>query len=324
MTTPLLRIIRKYASEQIEIHLLTNKIGKEILENNPYVDNLILKENKSIKEYFRLSKIVNSIKPDYVFLFRTTFFNILLAYFSKAKKTSGLNKELASFLLTSTINDDIKKNYRHQCLSIINLIYPFNNIQNNELLGIDVFLTKKEEKYSEEFLKQKNLNNKIVIIHPGTTRFAKQWTPQNYSIVLDMLLSKGYNVIITGTKQEQEIGQKILGFSKTKNAILVFNSSIRELAGLVKKCDLFISPDTGPMYIASSFGKKTITLFGSTDPSKYGPFDIQKHKIIYKKLQCSPCYKNFCPLVKKGQYSKCMELVSADEVISLLNKLRNL
>jgi ADP-heptose:LPS heptosyltransferase len=40
---------------------------------------------------------------------------------------------------------------------------------------------------------------------------------------------------------------------------------------LVAHCDLFISPDTGPMHVAVAFGVPTVAIFLEDNFKRYGP-----------------------------------------------------
>ena len=58
----------------------------------------------------------------------------------------------------------------------------------------------------------------------------------------------------------------------------IFN--IDELKALISKISLFISVDTGPIYIAEAFGVPSIDIIGPVDESEQPPVGT-KHKIVY-------------------------------------------
>lgn len=86
-------------------------------------------------------------------------------------------------------------------------------------------------------------------------------------------------------------------------------TSLRELACLIKVCDVLITNDSGPMHIAAAFGRPLVALFGSTDEELTGPYGY-KESVIRKKVSCSPCFKRTCPID-----FRCMTQISVDEVV---------
>ena len=114
---------------------------------------------------------------------------------------------------------------------------------------------------------------------------------------------------------ERRTWQREIAPYKIYNACGKFN--LHESAWLVKESKLVISHDTGLLYIACAFGKKTFAIWGGTSPKldvePYYPVNglTDTNANLYKnfivpKLSCQPC-SNFgtktCP---KGHF-KCME-----------------
>ena len=48
-------------------------------------------------------------------------------------------------------------------------------------------------------------------------------------------------------------------------------TSLRELAWILRKAQLVIGADTGPLHLADALGTKVIGLYGPTDPRRNGP-----------------------------------------------------
>ena len=69
--------------------------------------------------------------------------------------------------------------------------------------------------------------------------------------------------------------------------------TLGKLASLIRKADLFISGDTGPMNIASILGVPQVAIFGPKDPAIYGPYH-KRAIVVRKEIDCSPCTKKTC------------------------------
>jgi heptosyltransferase-2 len=69
--------------------------------------------------------------------------------------------------------------------------------------------------------------------------------------------------------------------------------------------------------VAAAAGTPTVALFGSTSPTWTRPFGIG-HEVIYKHLECSPCFQRTCPIGYK-----CLHAISVREVFeAVIKKLR--
>jgi len=101
------------------------------------------------------------------------------------------------------------------------------------------------------------------------------------------------------------------------NAInLTGRTNLRELFALLQQCRLVVSNDSGAMHAAAAVQTPVIALFGSTDPALTGPLGPQ-HRVIYKHLECSPCFQRTCPLF----HYDCLKRITVDEVAGLAEEL---
>jgi heptosyltransferase-2 len=62
------------------------------------------------------------------------------------------------------------------------------------------------------------------------------------------------------------------------------------------------------MHVAAAVGTPAVALFGSTSPTWTRPFGVG-HEVIYKHLECSPCFQKTCPIGYK-----CLHAISVEEV----------
>lgn len=92
--------------------------------------------------------------------------------------------------------------------------------------------------------------------------------------------------------------------------------SLQELAALIKKSDVLVTNDSGPMHIAAAVGTPVVALFGPTEPARTGPY-TENCIVIKKEMDCSPCFRSRC--TKKS--FECMEFITVDEVFEAVKKL---
>jgi len=63
----------------------------------------------------------------------------------------------------------------------------------------------------------------------------------------------------------------------------------------IRRCELVLSNDTGPMHVAAALRKPIVALFGPTEPARTGPYG-QLDNVLQLKLPCVPCMTNKCRL----------------------------
>ena len=318
MATPALHLLKKFSPDS-NIYVLTTSVGREILEANPDIDEIITRPLKlKFKDRISLIKNVKKLKPDCVLLFRTTFFNSLLSYLSGAEIRAGVNREFSGIFLNKLINEDKKRRFRDEYLKILFSVFPCKNdfAKDEEIYKMRIYTDQNDKKFADEILSGYRLKDNFAVIMASTTRHSKNWPLKNYALVIDGLKDRfGLTTVLVGSENDFMANEKIIEFSKHKSINLAGKTNLRQLAEIIRRASLFIGPDTGAMYISSAVGTNTIALFGSTDSEKCGPFDESKQIIIYKKFSCSPCHKNFCSRASKNEIAPCMDSITPEEVL---------
>lgn len=162
-----------------------------------------------------------------------------------------------------------------------------------------------------DFLKKKRiLSKRIVTIHPGVSKFGayKQWRPEGFAEVARRLANdKNTAVIITWGPGERALADDVTSRAGSGVFLGPKPKGLKDLAYLLKRSELFVGCDTGPLHMAAAVGTSAVAIFGPKDPAVYGPVG-EGHIVVRKDIECSPCDKRTCP------EPRCMEMITADEV----------
>ena len=68
------------------------------------------------------------------------------------------------------------------------------------------------------------------------------------------------------------------------------------MKGVIRRCKLLLTNDTGPRHIAAAYRIPIVCLMGSTDPT-YTDTDIENTILLRREdVACSPCHKKVCPI----------------------------
>ena len=153
-----------------------------------------------------------------------------------------------------------------------------------------------------------DLSKKIIILCPGAEYgAAKRWPADYFVEVAEKSISKGWQVWLFGSKNEQPTTTEIN--QKTNNACTDFSGSttLAEAVDLMSFAEVVITNDSGLMHVAAALNKKIVVIYGSTDPNFTPPLN-HKASIVSLQLECSPCFKRVCPY---GHYHCLVEISPA-------------
>lgn len=128
-----------------------------------------------------------------------------------------------------------------------------------------------------------------------------------------------FRLIFIGSPKEQARVAEVVQGLDTQEAVMNFagQTTIRELALILRDADAVIANDSGPMHLANAVGTPLVTHIGAADPIETEPFNRGCTRIISHYLPCSPCVKNVCPFPDVP----CLASVTVDALYDNLQHL---
>ena len=302
-----------------KIFCLVGRESREILQRCPYVDELIVYDGKD-KGWRGILKIAGKLrryKIDKIIDFQNSRKSHLLSLLSFPLESYGYDNGKWSFLLTHRRKDigSIMPPVEHQFHLLQMLGIEFNNQRRLEL-----WPSKEDESYIKGLLDAEWLGNNenIVGINVAASERwrSKNWPVEHVARLCDILSGKNVRVIITGTEKDKGFIARLLNLTKSKPAIFVGKTGILQLASLIKRCAVYVTPDSAPLHIASAVGTPFVALFGPTDYHRHLP-PSDRFNVLKKSLPCAPCYSPQC----KIKTHDCMKLITPEEVAREIENL---
>jgi heptosyltransferase-2 len=158
-----------------------------------------------------------------------------------------------------------------------------------------------------------NADKPIVGMMPGAEYGpAKQWPIAYYQELAGKLIAAGYQVWVFGSEKEHEIGEQITHASKGV-INLCGKTRLEDVVDLIALCDSVVSNDSGLMHVACATGRRVIAIYGSSSPS-YTPPLSKNAEVIYRYLECSPCFKRDCPF----GHTNCLTGIDSDILLTAI------
>jgi len=141
---------------------------------------------------------------------------------------------------------------------------------------------------------------------------AKQWPITSYHDLAAKLVKAGYQVWAFGSQKERETGEQIASVDSAVTN-LCGATHLEDVVDLIALCDNVVANDSGLMHVACATGRNVIAIYGSSSPA-YTPPLSQNAEVIYRYLECSPCFKRECPL----GHTNCLTGIEVEDVLKII------
>lgn len=319
LSTPVIANLRKCYPDSY-IAFLCRPYTKEVVEGNPYLDEVIVydknNEHKGILSSIKFCRALRKKKFDTVFILNPNNRSNTIAFVAGIPKRVGLNRKMG-YLLTQPIEDRKHEGKKHE------LEYTLDILKE---AGIPItekhtyFPVKKESEERIEGLLSANgiKNNDFVVMHPSASCPSKRWMQDNFIKLAKLIQEKTkLKVIVISSKDEKKYADNLAQVT----GVIDFRGilTISDIGALLKRSKVFISNDSGPVHIASSLNVPVISIFGRNDPglspARWRPLG-EKSFYIHKVSSCKICLAHKC--VEKFL---CLKSITPQEVFALVLKI---
>ncbi len=303
---------RKYPESRVA--MLVAPYTKDLLQNNPWVDEVITDDNPGFKGFFKSIKMLRREEFDVAVLLRPTLRLAFLLFFSGIKARIGTGYRAYQVLFNYKIYQHRKTIKKHELEYNLDMLAPLGVFP--EKILPKIYLSPEEENYSRQVcfdLGIKTDDIKIVI-HPGSGGSSLNYPLEGFAALADKLIEElSAKIILTGNKKELAQSEKMKSLMKYRPFDLTGKTELRQLCSLLKGADLLISNSTGPMHIATAVGIPVVALFsplGVASPKRWGPYGEMNEVIMPPVETCRKCRPEKCPEFN------CMEKIDPDEIVS--------
>jgi ADP-heptose:LPS heptosyltransferase len=310
-TTPAIRATKQQLPNA-EIHFLTKPSMKAVTEANPNIDKFHYLDKD-------LSKTIAALKEanfDYVIDLHKNFRTY------EIKRALGVpaltyNKLSWQKLLLTKLHLNFMP-HRHISDRCLDTLAPLGVVDDG--MGLDYFVPS-NIKLSQEALPVSHRKGYIALVIGASFASKKLPIPQ----LQDLCKQLKYPIVLIGGKEDALEGEQVAAANPGK----IFNAcgkfSLHESALLVQQSKTVISHDTGFLYIACAYHKKTVAIWGATSPAlqvePYYPLDRKEEmyfNAIVPNLLCQPCSNYGSKKCPQGHFG-CMRQQNITIIASKAN-----
>ena len=302
-------LLKRVKSENpnTEIDILVNSTFKSLVKRMPEINKAVILDSghKELGLLKRLN-LARRIKGNYdqSIVLSRSIKSALIPFFAKIPIRTGELGE-SRYILINDLKKFTKEDRRKTAFRYVSMFS-----KKEEVLDEKYYPSLQSDPENIKILSDKyklNLDKKIIIFAPGAAFGpSKMWPVERFK-ELGEKLNKDFFILILGSNNEKNIGDKIV---TNKNMInLCGETSITDAVDLMHISEFCVSNDSGLMHLASATNTKSISIYGATSPELTPPLTSNK-EIHYRGISCSPCFEKKC---KYGHYN-CLVEIQADDV----------
>jgi len=132
------------------------------------------------------------------------------------------------------------------------------------------------------------LATRFVVVHVPSMWSYKQWPLASFERLIAGLLAAGHQVVLSGsgspTDQAQVAPMRRLG-APPRLLDASGRLDLRQMAALLARAALYVGPDTSITHLAAACGTPVVTMFGPTNPVRWGPWPQGASAAAYRRAQ---------------------------------------
>lgn len=314
LTTPVVRCLKQQL--RAEVHFLTKKPFRNILDANPYVDKVYAIKSK-------ISEIGEDLKNE------------------QYDWVIDLHHNLRSFqakLLLRTANRSFDKiNFQKWMMVRFKWdVLPRTHIVNRYLdtvkklgvqydgQGLDYFIPEAQEVSLRNLAAEQNLSPELrndlqqghyIALVIGAAHATKRLPVKK---LIEICQGIQPPVLLLGGPDDRSAAEQIVQASGPHVVNTCGKYSLHQSASLVRQAQQVITHDTGLMHIAAALRKPIVSVWGNTIPefgmTPFYPDGMEKNTTIEaKQLSCRPCSKIGFDACPKGHFN-CMEQIDLEKI----------
>ena len=322
LSTPAIKALRD-AYPHAFMSMIVSPYAKEIVEGNPYLDEvLIYDKDKKHKNWMASKAFAAELKKkqfDLAVILHPTNRMHLVTFFAGIPKRVGYDRKMG-FLLTDKVKHTKHLGQKHEAEYALDLARHLGIEPKNKDLYMP--LKKDSEIWADSLLKENGItqNNRLIVINPTASCPSKIWPAQSFAELANrLILEYQAKIALISSAKDATLAQSVMRNINSLVIDLAGKTSISQLASLLKRAQLFISNDSGPVHIASAVGTPVISIFGRNQkglgPQRWGP--VGKRDIfLHKPAGCIECLAHNC--VKEFA---CLKAINVDDVLKAVDSI---
>lgn len=163
-----------------------------------------------------------------------------------------------------------------------------------------------------------DLRAPYTVVHPGASVPARAWSPPANAALIDALVARGRQVVVTGGPDERALTNLVAGPPRPGVVDLGGRTDLAGLAAVLAGADAVVVGNTGPAHLAAAVGVPVVSLFAPTVPSsRWAPWGVPTVLLGDQDIACGGCRAKVCPVPGHP----CLSRVPVEAAVEAVERL---
>ncbi len=316
LTLPMAQALKRLFPEA-RIAMLIRKYTTELVDDNPYVDSLLLYDDGEAQTpFFFLTAELRAQKFDIVFHTHPRFRAALMTRLAGIPERVGTGYRWYSWLFNKKVYEHRKDAKHHELEYNLHLLKAIGASVDPATVTPEIRVTAGSAEFVRALLASVGITpgERVVILHPGSGSSARDWHRTHFGTLAAKLKAlPSLRVVVTGGRDEHDIVRTVRDIGGEGVVGIVDRLTLHQFAALAQAAALFIANSTGPLHVAAAVGTPVIGFYPQITPlsaARWGPYTTRK-TIFTPAGMPADCKVCLAPGV---QGCACMDSISVDEV----------
>ncbi|MDE3058920.1 MAG: glycosyltransferase family 9 protein, partial [Bacteroidota bacterium] len=302
-----------------KISMLVRQYTRELVAGHSCVDEILIYEHEdSIASLWGTLRQIRSRHFDLVIIPYPRLRITTLMFLAGIPVRVGTGYRWYSVFFNRRVFEHRKDAKRHEVEYNLNLLKAIH-ADSPQPPQFEFNIPKEAEIAVEKLLLENEVNGAFAVLHPGSGGSAREWSPEKFSALGDMLHEQlNFFIVITGSENERVLVEKVTAGMNARAVNAAGKLSLRQLGALYKRAAAYISNSTGPLHIAAIVGTPVVALYPpmiQCSPRRWGPYTTAKKIFTADNKTCPLCRGGAC------QSNVCMEQISVQDVFTAVTEL---
>ncbi len=319
---PVVRTLQQ-AWPQARFTWVIGKTEAALVGRIPEIEFIIFDKRGGLRELLRLRRAMRGRRFDLLLHMQTALRSSAVSFYIPARVKLGFDRARARELQWLFTSHRIQPREREHALDSFFGFAEALGVH-DRLLRWDIPLPDEALEYAHTIVEE---NRRLLVISPCASHARRNWRPEHYARVADHATRlHGMRVLLTGGRSliEKGMGRAIEQAAQQPLLNTIGRDTLPQMMAVLKRAAVLISPDSGPVHMATAMGTPVIGLYAATNPERTGPF-FSRSYCVNRFAEAAVKYRHKSPerlpWTTKIEKPGVMDLIRPEDVIAKLDGL---
>ena len=250
-----------------------------MIKNCPYYDDMIIVQNRSLKEKIRLIRQFRKRKLDSFIISPQDLGRCPWGFMGGAKKIIGFpqvlyrgkwKSEKLPFLLSGNAQWDVEASETENSVNLVKNALTLLGVNTDIIPSLETeyswFSPDTPAKTAEKF----DFDCSYIAVAPFSKQENKNWSFEKLTTLLKQLHNKAkFKIVLIGGPGDAEKCSQLAASVGSECSSLAGELSLDQSAWLISKSILFFGPDSGPAHLATAVKTPAVVIYGPADYKRW-------------------------------------------------------